>query len=44
MPLLPTTESLALALQAAAACGSAGDVEREYFARYLAWALTMEVD
>ena len=44
MPLLQTTESLALALQAAAAYGSAGDVEREYFARYLAWALTMEVD
>ena len=43
-PLMPPTESLALVLQAADAYRTAGDAVREYFAHYLAWTLTMEVD
>ena len=43
-PLLPPAESLQLAERAAAAYAAAGDTVRAYYAHYLAWALSMEVD
>jgi len=43
-PLLPSAQSLPLAVQAASVYADAGDHLRAYYAHYLAWALTMEVD
>ena len=43
-PLLPPAQSLPLAVQAASVYADAGDHLRAYYAHYLAWALTMEVD
>jgi predicted ATPase/DNA-binding winged helix-turn-helix (wHTH) protein len=42
-PQLPAAESLQLTLSAAEVFAQAGDVPREYFATYLAWALALEI-